>query len=325
MVTSTLNNLHADWCKRNNKERADPYAFVCMSAQGRDGLADFRSEDDHHIIASTVELLTTGVDIPAVRGIAFFRYVKSPIQLQQMIGRGARIDTSRGKLSFAVYDYTNATDALDKDWHPRKPQDGVSGEDSGNPPPTIATIDGLEVVVTPGDNYIIITDENGRQIRLNAEQYRIRMAQRVLKKVQTLNLFREIWATPAERRALLESLRDKQVSPDALAALSDRPEHDGYDIIAETVYGALAMTRKDRAQAFGYKNEEWLSRYPAQAQNVLIALAERFAESGIQELEAGAVFDTPAVRQAGGVEALYKTGEEPYELLREAKRRLFAA
>jgi type I restriction enzyme R subunit len=57
----------------------------------------------------TVELLTTGVDVPAVRNIAFFRYMKSPISFYQMIGRGTRIDEPTGKLMFTVYDDTGAT------------------------------------------------------------------------------------------------------------------------------------------------------------------------------------------------------------------------
>ena len=47
-----------------------------------------------------MELLTTGVDVPGVRNIAFFRYMKSPIAFYQMIGRGTRIDEPTGKLMF---------------------------------------------------------------------------------------------------------------------------------------------------------------------------------------------------------------------------------
>ena len=56
-----------------------------------------------------MDLLTTGVDVPCVRNIAFFRYMKSPISFYQMIGRGTRIDEPSGKLMFTVYDYTGTT------------------------------------------------------------------------------------------------------------------------------------------------------------------------------------------------------------------------
>ena len=53
-----------------------------------DHLADLRGAARHHFVATTVELLTTGVDVPAVRNIALFRYVRSPIAFCQMVGRG---------------------------------------------------------------------------------------------------------------------------------------------------------------------------------------------------------------------------------------------
>jgi hypothetical protein len=43
--------------------------------------AGFPGSASSHFIATTVELLTTGVDVPGVRNIAFFRYMKSPIWL----------------------------------------------------------------------------------------------------------------------------------------------------------------------------------------------------------------------------------------------------
>ena len=45
-----------------------------------------------HFIATTVDLLTTGVDVPAVRNVVFFSYMRSPIAFYQMIGRGTRLD-----------------------------------------------------------------------------------------------------------------------------------------------------------------------------------------------------------------------------------------
>ena len=49
------------------------------------------------------------MDVPVVRNIVFFKYVRSPIAFYQMVGRGTRLDPPSGKLMFRVYDYTNAT------------------------------------------------------------------------------------------------------------------------------------------------------------------------------------------------------------------------
>jgi superfamily II DNA/RNA helicase len=43
-----------------------------------------------HFIATTVDLLSTGVDIPNLDNVVFFRYLESPISFYQMVGRGTR-------------------------------------------------------------------------------------------------------------------------------------------------------------------------------------------------------------------------------------------
>lgn len=87
-----------------------------------------RAASSEPVIATTVDLLTTGVDIPSVRNIVFMKPVASPTAFKQIIGRGSRIDEATGKLFFRVVDYTNATrlfDSWDAPGMPREaPQDG---------------------------------------------------------------------------------------------------------------------------------------------------------------------------------------------------------
>jgi len=100
-VAIALNNLYAQWCADQGRARLEPYAFKCTAASGGgDYLADLRGASRHHFVATTVDLLTTGVDVPCVRNIVFFKYVRSPIAFYQMIGRGARLDPASDKLMF---------------------------------------------------------------------------------------------------------------------------------------------------------------------------------------------------------------------------------
>ena len=70
-------------------------------------IADFKGAEHSYFVATTVDLLSTGVDVPEVRNIVFFRYLSSPIAFYQMVGRGTRL--APGKLMFRVYDYTDAS------------------------------------------------------------------------------------------------------------------------------------------------------------------------------------------------------------------------
>lgn len=109
-VATALNNLYADWCREQGKRPVENYAFKCTAASGgNDFLPDLRGASRHHFIATTVDLLTTGVDVPSVQNVVFFKYVRSPIAFYQMVGRGTRLNPVTNKLMFRVYDYTDAT------------------------------------------------------------------------------------------------------------------------------------------------------------------------------------------------------------------------
>jgi len=53
-------------------------------------IKEFRNRPEPHIVV-TVDMLSTGVDIPAVENIVFLRPVKSRILFEQMMGRGTRL------------------------------------------------------------------------------------------------------------------------------------------------------------------------------------------------------------------------------------------
>jgi len=58
----------------SGQKRIQHYAFKCMSlVNGQALIPDFRGRAKSHIIATTKDLLTTGVNVPRVRNIVFFR------------------------------------------------------------------------------------------------------------------------------------------------------------------------------------------------------------------------------------------------------------
>jgi type I restriction enzyme R subunit len=156
-VAVCMNNLYAQWCAQNGKQPLDFYAFNCTAAaSGNDQLPDLRGSSRSHFIATTVELLTTGVDVPCVRNIVFFKYLKSPISFYQMVGRGTRIDLPTGKLMFRVHDYTDATRLFGEDFL-TKPRTGGSDGLPPPPPPEEPTIsvEGFDVHVTDAGRFIV--------------------------------------------------------------------------------------------------------------------------------------------------------------------------
>ena len=64
-------------------------------------------------VAVTVDLLTTGVDVPEIGNIVFLRRVNSRILYDQMIGRATRLCEAIGKDSFRIFDAVGVYDTLE--------------------------------------------------------------------------------------------------------------------------------------------------------------------------------------------------------------------
>ena len=68
----------------------------------------FRNQPEPMIVV-TVDMLSTGVDIPALEYIVFLRPVKSRILWEQMLGRGTRLCKDINKEKFTVFDCFGGT------------------------------------------------------------------------------------------------------------------------------------------------------------------------------------------------------------------------
>jgi len=327
-VAIQMNNLYAQWCSANGKERLDPYAFKCTSASsGNDQLPDLRASTRSHFIATTVELLTTGVDVPCVRNIVFFKYLKSPISFHQMVGRGTRIDLLTGKLMFRVYDYTDASRLFGEDFivkPPGKPQEspGTEPPEPPEPPEPIISAEGFEIHVTQAGRYIL-TDVDGKAMPVSVEEYKARLATRLVEQAHTLEEFRNLWVDPPSRREMIDTLVSAGYSPSVVRMVEEKDEYDLYDVLAELGWGLNPRTRQDRSLAFTYKHEDWLNELSERAAATIRAIASQFERGGTEGLENPQIFQTPEVKAAGGLAALMAAGK-PADLLRETKVRMFA-
>lgn len=68
-----------------------------------DAIKRFKNEDYPSVVV-TVDLLTTGVDVPSITNLVFLRRVKSRILFEQMLGRATRRCDAIHKAKFDIYD-----------------------------------------------------------------------------------------------------------------------------------------------------------------------------------------------------------------------------
>ncbi len=62
------------------------------------------------VIATTSELMTTGVDAKTCKLVVLDQNIQSMTKFKQIIGRGTRIDERYGKLWFTILDFKKATE-----------------------------------------------------------------------------------------------------------------------------------------------------------------------------------------------------------------------
>ena len=287
-------------------------------------LSELKGSTRHHFIATTVDLLTTGVDVPPVVNIVFFKYVRSPIAFYQMIGRGTRIHAPTNKLMFKVYDYTNATRLFGQDFITIKRPEGKGGHHPPRPEERLIQVEGFDVRVTNAGTYIMTTNELGEAVPVTVEEYKQKLAAKLVEDIPAIDQFRETWVQPIPRQEMLGKLPDAGRSPLVVRILSDMDEYDLFDVLAELGYGQAPRTREHRAEAFIYKNQEWLDSIPQQTSEVIKAIASQFTRAGTDTLENSQIFQTPEVANAGGMAALQAYGN-PAEALSQTKIRMFTA
>ncbi|MFI5204306.1 MAG: DEAD/DEAH box helicase family protein, partial [Flavobacteriales bacterium] len=114
-VNDVSHHSHADqlvtFCKETFNRGDDFVVKITGNAnvdRPLEKIKKFRNRPEPKIVVS-VDMLSTGVDIPALEYIIFLRPVKSRILWEQMLGRGTRRCDDINKESFTVFDCFNGT------------------------------------------------------------------------------------------------------------------------------------------------------------------------------------------------------------------------
>lgn len=339
-IMIAMNNLYEKWCKENKQNPREWYAFQCtgnpdLRPSADKLIPDFRGSKNSHYIAATVDLLSTGVDIPNLGNVVFFRYLESPISFYQMVGRGTRTGEPRGsKLMFRLYDYTNATRLFGEEFKsrakPSKPDEPAEGVESPTPPygddkpkRRIIRIGERQFTVQiEGEGRSILCEENGKEVLVPLEEYKQALAERLVDEAPGVEELREKWVELSERHKLISKLPGGEGAVRLIRELEDERECDLFDVLAELGYSIPPKSRGERVAAFSYKNKQWLRQFPERTGNVLVSIARQFEKGGIEELEITNLFDEAEVVASGGFEALVGLKVPPDMLIQETKTRL---
>jgi type I restriction enzyme R subunit len=298
---------------------------------GRSHLSDFADAESRlPVIATTSELLSTGVDLPTVKNIVLFRPVGSMSLFKQMIGRGTRLFPDEDKLSFDIIDYSGAT-ALFNDREFDGPPEQVMYEeidDEGNvtedtvveqPEPIVEppTVDGAPDDIPPDDldeeprakfyiddAEVWVTAEAVYHLdpateRLRLVEYRDFVAETVRSLFPDANELRSKWASRVGRQDVLVALARHGIDTEDLTERTGMAEADPIDVLVHFAWNQPLATRAERARRVRREHEQFLQEFQPAAREVLAYLLDKYAEHGIGELDDPAVLEVPPLSSLG--------------------------
>lgn len=344
-MRQALSNANADICVDQ------PRYVVQITGDNREGKLELDNfidpEKTFPVIATTSRLMSTGVDAQTCKLIVLDQTIKSMTTFKQIVGRGTRLREDLGKTWFTIMDFKRATEMFaDKDFDgdpvqvyqpgpndpvepppPVSPAGGGTQEepgswnpDGGDLPSTAGTgeggeivkrfvIDGKRVPVGISKERVQYLDADGKLITESLRDYtRIN----IKKQYESLDAFLQAWTTAERKAALIAELDDHGVFLDALADEVGK-DFDPFDLVLHVAYDMPPLTRAERANHVRKRNV--FTRYGPVARQVIAALIDKYADSGVQTLESMDVLRLPPIDHLGTpIELVRAFGGKPQYL-----------
>ena len=309
------------------------------SVEGKAELDNFIDpESKFPVIATTSELLTTGVDAKTCKLIVLDKTINSMTTFKQIVGRGTRIEEEYGKFFFTVMDFKNATELFkdpdfdgdpvviyepgpDDDPVPPDPDpiNGMVNEDPAEYGSKKIRVSGVDVKILA--KTVEYRDDDGKMV---TESYCDYSRKNIRKEYASLDDFINKWNTTKKKAAIVKELEDYGIELPKLAEEVGK-DYGDFDLICHIAYDAPPLTRKERAD--NVKKRDYFTKYGDQARAVLEALLDKYADEGVLTIESPKVLKlTPFDQMGTPVEIINNVfgGKANYETaLEELEREIF--
>ena len=263
-------------------------------------------EQAYPVIATTSELMSTGVDAVTCKLVVLDQNIKSMTKFKQVIGRGTRINEDYNKLWFTIMDFKKATELFadpdfdgdaevvykppgggstvppdddngDEDRSDRSYPCGTSDDDGTGETRPKYVVNGVSVSVI--SDRVQYMGSDGKLITESLKEYTTKT---VKQEFATLNDFLRKWNSADQKQAVIQELEEQGVIWQALADEVGK-DYGAFDLICHVVYGQPPLTRKERAN--NVRKRDVFTKYGEQARKVLEALLDKYADEGITPIE----------------------------------------
>lgn len=345
-MRQALVNLNPDRVKENRKY------VMRITGDENEGKAELDNfinpEERYPVIATTSKLMTTGVDAQTCKLVVLDQHIKSMTEFKQIIGRGTRINEDYGKFWFTIMDFKKATELFaDKkfDGEPVvifEPKDGQSPvppdeiEDPTSPLPNPDKPDITDGDEEPKGRVRYVVDNvavhvvaqrvqyYGPEGKLITESIRDYTKSKVQKDYQSLDQFLKTWTNAERKAALIQEFESHGILLDALAEEIGK-DFDPFDLVCHVAFDQPPLTRKERAEQV--KKRNYFAKYGEQAKQVLEALLDKYADTGVENIEDIKILTLDPFRTMGSTPELIAAfgGKQGYlNALKELEQQLYA-
>lgn len=283
------------------------------SVEGKAELDNFiDSESKYPVIATTSELLTTGIDAKTCKLIVIDKTINSMTTFKQIVGRGTRIEEEFGKYFFTVMDFKNATKHFkdpdfdgdpvviyepdpDDDPVPPDPEPDPEGGDDDPDPPGGGSkkihVSGVEVNILA--KTVEYRGDNGEMV---TESYCDYSKKHIRSQYASLDEFINKWSSTKKKEAIIKELEEYGIELPKLAEEVGK-DYGDFDLICHIAYEQPPLTRKERAD--NVKKRDYFSKYGEKARAVLEALLDKYADEGVLTIESPRVLKLTPFDQMG--------------------------
>ena len=145
----------------------------------------------------------------------------------------------------------------------------------------------------------------------------------ILSQYQTLDNFLTTWKNADKKEAVVQELLEKWVILDELAR-DVWKDMDPFDLICHIAFDRPALTRKERVD--NIKKRNYFEKYSREALEVIEALLEKYAESGINTIEDIGILNIWRFRKFGSpLEIISRFGKKAdyLKVVREIEERIY--
>lgn len=256
--------------------------------EGKSELDNFIDPESRYpVIATTSKLMSTGVDAQTCKLIVLDKRIESMTEFKQIIGRGTRINEDYGKFYFTIMDFKKATELFadpDFDGEPVDIYDFEDGNGSGKSRDMDEENNREKYFVDDVDVDVVIerTQYYGPDGKLITESLKDYTRKTLLKDFESLDSFLKYWNEAEKKQEIISELEERGVLFDALAEEIGK-DLDPFDLVCHVAFDRPPLSRKERAERV--KKSDYFSKYGENAQKVLDALLDKYADDGIEDLE----------------------------------------